>query len=78
MKDVDPDAHVRMFKVAIRTNGETNDAKIINLFSFTLKDIMSDWCNNYMGVYPNCTFVELQLAFCKMYKKVQNDEQIYL
>ncbi len=55
MKDVDPYAHVRMFKVAIRTNGETNDAKIINLFSFTLKDIM----NNYMGDYPNCTFVEL-------------------
>jgi len=55
VKDVDPYAHVRMFKVAIRTNGETNDAKIINLFSFTLKDIM----NNYMGDYPNCTFVEL-------------------
>jgi len=31
-----------------------------------------------MGDYPDCTFVELQLAFCKRYQKVQNDEQVYL
>jgi hypothetical protein len=28
------------------------------LFSFTFRDIMFDWCNNYMGDYPNCIFVE--------------------
>ncbi len=28
-----------------------------------------------MGDYPNCPFVELQLTFCKKYRKVQNDEQ---
>jgi hypothetical protein len=39
---------------------------------------MFDRCNNYLGDYPNCTFVELQLSFCKRYKKVQNDEQVYL
>ncbi len=39
---------------------------------------MSHWCNNYMGDYLDCTFVELQLAFCKRYRKVQNDEQVYL
>jgi hypothetical protein len=58
-KDFDPDAHVRVFKAVIKANSETDDAKIINLFSFTLKDIMYDWCNNYLGNYPDCTFVEL-------------------
>ncbi len=28
-----------------------------------------NWCNNYMGNYPNCIFVELQLAFIKNTKK---------
>jgi hypothetical protein len=27
-----------MFKAAIKANSETNDAKIVNLFSFTLKN----------------------------------------
>jgi hypothetical protein len=31
-----------------------------------------------MGDYSNRTFVELQLNFCERYKKVQNDEQVYL
>jgi len=42
VKDVDPNAHVKVFKVAIKTNGETNDAEIVNLFSFTLKDNASN------------------------------------
>jgi hypothetical protein len=77
-KDFDPNVHVRIFKAAIRANSETNDAKIDNLliFIFTLKNIVFDWCNNYMGYYPNCTFVKLQLTFCKRYKEVQNDEQV--
>jgi hypothetical protein len=44
-------AHVGVFKVAIKAHGETKDVKIVNMFSFTLKDIMSNWCNNYMGDY---------------------------
>jgi hypothetical protein len=67
-----------VFKATIKTNSETNDTKIVNLFSFTLGDIMSNYCNNYMGDYPDCTFAELQLVFCKRYIKVQNDEQVYL
>ncbi len=42
VKDFDPNAHVRVFKVAFRTNNETNDAKMFDMFSFTLKDIMFD------------------------------------
>ncbi len=42
VKDFDPNAHVKMFKVAIITNSEMNDAEIVNLFSFTFRDIMSN------------------------------------
>jgi hypothetical protein len=59
VKDSNPNAHVRVFKVVIITNGQTNYAKIVNLFSFTLRDIMYDWCNNYMGDYLDCTFAKL-------------------
>jgi hypothetical protein len=38
VKDFDPNAQIRNLKIAIRANGETDDAKIVNLFSFTLKD----------------------------------------
>jgi hypothetical protein len=62
----------------IKTNGEIDDEKIVKLFSFTFKDTMSNWCNNNMGDYPDCILAELQLAFCKRSKKVQNDEQVYM
>jgi hypothetical protein len=42
VKDSNFDVHVRVFKVAIRANGETKNAKIVNMFSFTLRDIVSD------------------------------------
>jgi hypothetical protein len=52
VKDSDSNVHVRVFEAAIRTNSETNDAKIVNLFNFSLRDIVSTWCNNYLGDYP--------------------------
>jgi hypothetical protein len=70
VKDVDPNAHVRVFKVAIRTN----DVEIVNLFNFTFKNNVSNWCNNYIEDYLDSTFVELQLTFYKRYIKVLNDE----
>jgi hypothetical protein len=42
VKDFDPYAHVKVFKVAIKANGKTEDAKIVNMFNFTLKDIVSN------------------------------------
>jgi hypothetical protein len=56
VKNSDQDAHVRIFKATIKANGETKYADIVNLFSFTLRDTVFDWCNNYMGGYPNCIF----------------------
>ncbi len=78
VKDSDLNVNVKVFEVAIKVDGETKYAKIVNMFSFTLKDIVSYWCNNYMGDYPYYTFLELQLAFCKWFKTIQNDEQVYL
>jgi hypothetical protein len=61
VKDFNPNVHVRVFKATIRANGETKDVEIINIFSFTFKDIVSDWCNNYMGatqiiLLQNCNY----------------------
>ncbi len=39
---------------------------------------MFDWCNDYMGDYPNCIFVKLQLTFYKRLKTFHNDEQVYM
>jgi hypothetical protein len=36
VKDIDLDGHIKVFKKAIRKNGEIVEAYIINLFGFTL------------------------------------------
>jgi hypothetical protein len=38
VKDTNPDAHIIMFKKAIKVNCEIVEVDIINLFAFTLKD----------------------------------------
>ncbi len=48
VKDTDPDTHIRVFKKAIKANGETMEANIINLFGFTLRDSIFEWCENYV------------------------------
>jgi hypothetical protein len=57
VKDSDLNVHVKIFKVAIKANTEIDDVEIVNMFIFTLKNIMSNYCNNYMGDYPYCTFI---------------------
>jgi hypothetical protein len=42
MKSFDPYAYVKVFKAAIKANGEIKDSKIVNLLSFTLIDTMSN------------------------------------
>jgi hypothetical protein len=56
VKNSNLDAHVKFFKATIKTNGEIENVKIVNIFSFTLRDTMSNWCNNYMGDYLECIF----------------------
>jgi hypothetical protein len=38
VKNIDPNAHIRVFKKAIKANGETMEAYIINMFGFTFRD----------------------------------------
>jgi hypothetical protein len=38
VKNTNPDAHIKIFKKAIKTNGETTEVDIINMFSFTFRD----------------------------------------
>jgi hypothetical protein len=42
VKDFDLDVHVKVFEATIRANGETKDAKIVNMLSFTLRDTIFD------------------------------------
>jgi len=38
VKDTNPNAHIIVFKKAIKVNGETVKFDIINLFGFTFRD----------------------------------------
>jgi hypothetical protein len=49
------------------------EANIINLFGFTLWDIILKWGENYVKDHPNCTFEELDQAFCKHFQTMKND-----
>jgi hypothetical protein len=78
VKDIDPDAHIKVFKKAIKTNGETMEANIINIFGFILRDNIFEWGENYVQDHPNCTFEELEQVFCKRFRIVKNDEEDYM
>jgi hypothetical protein len=78
VKDIDPNAHIRIFKKAIKANSETMEVDIINLFGFTLKDNIYEWGENYVQDHSNCTFKELEQAFCKQFKIVKNNEEAYM
>jgi hypothetical protein len=47
VKDIDFDVHIRVFKKAIKANGETIEFNIINLLGFTFKDNIFEWEKNY-------------------------------
>ncbi len=74
--DTNLDAHIRIFKKAIKANGEIVEVDINNLFGFILKDNISEWGENYVQDYPNCTFEQLEQTFCKQFRIVKNDEDI--
>jgi len=65
VKDIDLDVHIKVFKKAIKTNGETMEVDIINLFGFTLRNNIFEWGENYVQDHPNYIFEKLEQAFCK-------------
>jgi hypothetical protein len=60
VKDTYPDVHIRVFKKAIKANGEMVEVDIINLIGFTFRDNIFEWGENYIQNHPNCTFQELE------------------
>jgi hypothetical protein len=65
VKDINLDAHIRVFKKAIKPNGEIVEVDIINMFGFTFRDSISNQGENYVQDHPNYIFEELEQAFCK-------------
>jgi hypothetical protein len=78
MKDIDPDAHIIIFKKAFKANGETMGADIINLFGFTLQNNILERGGNFVQNHPNCRFDELEQSFCKCFWILKNDENVYM
>jgi hypothetical protein len=77
-KNVDPDVHVRVFNSAVKGNAKTSEEYIINAFSYTLRDMASNWCHNYMSKFLDYIFSKLTHVFYKHHQKTQNDKQIYM
>jgi hypothetical protein len=50
----------------------------MNLFCFTLRDVILEWGENFMQFHPGCIFLKLEAAFYKHYCIVHNDEQVYM
>jgi hypothetical protein len=65
-KNANPNVHVIVFHVVIRTNGETSKEYIINAFSYTLKEIASYWCHNYMSKFHNNNFMNRHKCFANI------------
>ncbi len=78
VKDIDHDAHIRIFKKMIKANGETVEVDIINLFGFNLQDNILEWGVNFVQNHPNYAFDEMEQAFYKRFWTMKNDEEIYI
>jgi hypothetical protein len=55
VKDTNLDVHIRVFKKAIKTNGEIIKSDIVNMFRIIFRDNISEWGENYIQDHPNCT-----------------------
>jgi hypothetical protein len=75
VKNTNPNVHIRIFKKAIKTNGEIMEANIINLFSFTLWDNILEWGENFVQDHLNYTYDELEQKNYKHFWNVKNDEK---
>jgi hypothetical protein len=43
-----------------------------------LENSIFEWGENYVQNHPNCTFEQLEQAFCKWFKMVKNDKEVYM
>jgi hypothetical protein len=66
-KDIDLDAHVKVFNSIVKAIAKTSEEYIINLFCYMLRGITLNWCHNYMLKCPNYIFLKLTHAFCNLH-----------
>jgi hypothetical protein len=52
VKDTNPDTYIRVFKKAIKTNGEIVNEDIINLLGFTFCDSIFEWGKKFYMIIP--------------------------
>jgi hypothetical protein len=45
---------------------------------FTLQENISKWGENFVQDHPNCNFEKLEQAFCKRFRTMKNDEEVYM
>jgi hypothetical protein len=70
-KDVNRDAHVRVFNFVVKVNIEAFKKYIINAFSYTLRDRASDWCHNYMSEFFTILFGSLFKHFANVIRSLK-------
>jgi hypothetical protein len=61
VKDTNSNAHIKVFKKAIKANGETMEVDIINMFGFTLKNNIFEWVKTL--------FKAIQIVLLKSWSK---------
>jgi len=54
VKNNNLNAHIRVFKKAIKVNVETMEIDIINLFGFTSQNNILEWDENFVQDHSNC------------------------
>jgi hypothetical protein len=78
VKNTNLNVHIRILKKAIKANGEIMKVDIINLFGFTLRDNISKWGEKCVQDHPNYIFEELEQTFCKQFRTIKNNEEVYM
>ncbi len=68
-KDVDPNVHVKVFNFVVKTNVETSEKYIINVFNYMLKYTTSYWCHNYILKFLDYVFWSLHKHFANVIKR---------
>ncbi len=54
------------------------EVNIINLFGFIFKYNIFKWGENFVQDHPNFTFEKLEQTFCKWFKTLKNNEEVYM
>jgi hypothetical protein len=62
-----PNVFLRTFEKVIRANGVAHDLQLITIFSLYLPNKVLLWHDYYLNDHPDCSWVELKIAYYKRY-----------